>query len=82
MPPNRDLDMLAPLGTLVFLVSLWLIVALAAEMFSEKGSRILAALRGEPGRDPLPLVTMRRPVRAACNARQPIRARPRLRAAA
>ena len=73
--------MLAPFGTLVFLVSLWLIAAVAAEILSKNGSRILAALRGEREAAVTPAMP-RRSHRGAHARRQPLRARPELRAAA
>ena len=74
--------MLAPLGTLVFLLSLWLVAVVAAAIFSQGASRILAALRGEPRLEPVATVTIRRPLRGAYSRPQPLRARPQLRAAA
>jgi len=40
--------MIAPLGTLAFLATLWLIVVLGASVLEESGARIAAALRGKP----------------------------------
>jgi len=39
--------MIAPLGTLAFLATLWLIVVLGASVLEESGARIAAALRGK-----------------------------------
>jgi hypothetical protein len=72
--------MLAPLGTLVFLATLWLIVVVAAAVLEESGAKIAAALKGKPVRQPSPgLVTMR--VRADFRT-QPMRVSARWRAAA
>lgn len=39
--------MMAPLGTLVFLVTLWLLVVVGAAVLEESGARIAAALKGD-----------------------------------
>ena len=72
--------MLAPIATLVFLVSAWFAGAILADVFSRKG-RILAVLRGEVRPEPVPAVIVRsRPSVAA--RRKPMRAQPQWRAAA
>ena len=72
--------MLAPLATLVFLVSAWFAAAVFADLFSRKG-RVLAALRGEVRPEPVPAVMIRsRP--SAIARRKPMRAQPQWRAAA
>jgi hypothetical protein len=72
--------MLAPIATLVFLVSVWFAVAIVADLYSRKG-RIVAALRGEVRPEPVPAVIVRsRPSVAA--RRKPMRAQPQWRAAA
>lgn len=38
--------MMAPLGTLVFLATLWLLVVVGARVLEESGARIAAALKG------------------------------------
>ena len=40
--------MLAPLGTLPFLATLWLLVVLGARILEESGAKIAAALKGSP----------------------------------
>ena len=40
--------MLAPLGTLPFVVTLWLLVVLGARILEESGAKIAAALKGSP----------------------------------
>ena len=40
--------MIAPLGTLAFLATLWLIVVLGASVLEESGAKIAAALKGKP----------------------------------
>jgi hypothetical protein len=39
--------MIAPLGTLVFLATLWLLVVVGAAVLEESGARIAAALKGK-----------------------------------
>ena len=39
--------MLAPLATLAFLATLWLIARMAVELTDETGAKVLAALRGQ-----------------------------------
>ena len=76
--------MLAPLATLAFLATLWLVVVTMAGMFGTSGSRIAAALRGN---SPLAVIAPQlrpAPVRISQRARpiRVLRAQPRLRAAA
>ena len=71
--------MIAPLATLVFLATLWLLVVAAAELLGRRGSTVLAALRG---RSPLaagPAIAAR-PIRVSPPARPKpaLRAQPRL----
>jgi hypothetical protein len=40
--------MLAPLGTLPFLATLWLLFVLGAKLLEESGGKIAAALKGTP----------------------------------
>jgi hypothetical protein len=40
--------MLAALGTLPFLATLWLVTVLGARVLEESGAKIAAALKGEP----------------------------------
>jgi hypothetical protein len=71
--------MIAALGTLAFLATLWLLVVVGATVLEESGARIAATLKGEPA---YRQVTV--PVRARLRSRwrKPMRARPRWRAAA
>ena len=71
--------MIAPLGTLAFLATLWLLVVLGASVLEESGARIAAALKGKPVYRQVSV-----PVRARLRSRsqKPMRARPRWRAAA
>ena len=70
--------MLAPLGTLPFLATLWLLVVLGSAVLEESGAKIAAALKGAPPYRQTPM-SMRMRVRSRP---QPMRAEPRLRAAA
>ena len=73
--------MIAALGTLAFLATLWLLVVVGAAVLEESGGKIAAALRGETGRGPsLHFAPVR--VRQSRQPRQPLRARPRWRDAA
>jgi hypothetical protein len=72
--------MLAPIATLVFLVSAWFAVAIFADLFSRKG-RIMAALRGEVRPEPVPAVMIRSRTSAAARTK-PMRVQPQWRAAA
>jgi len=40
--------MIAPLGTLVFLTTIWLLVVLGASVLEASGAKIAAALKGKP----------------------------------
>jgi hypothetical protein len=71
--------MIAALGTLVFLTTLWLLVVVGAAVLEESGAKIAAALKGKT-RHRQTLVPMR--VRVRSRLQQPMRAKPRLRAAA
>ena len=44
--------MIAALGTLAFLATLWLLVVVGAAVLEESGAKIAAALKGEPARQP------------------------------
>lgn len=73
--------MMAALGTLTFLATLWLLVVVGAAMLEESGAKIAAALKGASFASATPrAVTLR--LRARPRATQPMRAVPRLRAAA
>ena len=71
--------MLAPLGTLAFLATLWLLTVVGAAVLEESGAKIAAALRGKPVHRPVVA-----PVRMRTRSRlgRPIRAAPRWRDAA
>ena len=71
--------MIAALGTLVFLATLWLLVVLGAAVLEESGAKIAAALKGvQPQRQ----VSVRVRVRSRPRLQQPVRASATLRAAA
>lgn len=42
--------MIAPLSTLAFLATMWLLVVLGASVLEESGAKIAAALKGKPER--------------------------------
>ena len=73
--------MIAALGTLAFLSTLWLLVVVGAAVLEEGGAKIAAALKGEPARRQVLGI---KPIRMRVRYRQSrvIRAAPRLRAAA
>jgi hypothetical protein len=73
--------MIAALGTLAFLATLWLLVVVGAAVLEESGAKIAAALKGKPQLQPQLSVTSVRP-RARPRLRAPVRVQPRLRAAA
>jgi hypothetical protein len=73
--------MIAALGTLPFIATLWLLVVLGAAVLEESGAKIAAALKGEyPQQPPVGHLTVRMRVRWA--SQQVRRAEPKLRAAA
>ena len=65
--------MIAALGTLAFLATLWLLAVIGAMVLEESGARIAAALKGNP---------QRQPVRISVRIRTRQRLRPMLRAKA
>ena len=71
--------MLAPLGTLAFLATLWLLTVIGAAVLEESGAKIAAALKGKPLHRPAVA-----PVRMRTRPRlqRPMRAVPRWRDAA
>jgi len=71
--------MIAALGTLAFLATLWLLVVVGASVLEESGAKIAAALKGKPATQP---VFARVRMRARPRLQQPMRATARLRAAA
>ena len=73
--------MMAALGTLTFLATLWLVVVVGAAILEDSGAKIAAALKGASFASAPPrMATLRH--RARPRAAQPMRAAPRLRAAA
>ena len=74
--------MLAPFATLAFLLVLWGVAVIAAQIFGHSKSRICMALRGEEPKSGMSLVIRSRPSRARLSQRQPMRAQPQMRAAA
>jgi hypothetical protein len=73
--------MIAALGTLTFLATLWLLTVVGAAVLEESGAKIVAALKGEPAVQPRLAIA---PVRARSRIRmsRPMRAEPKWRAAA
>ena len=71
--------MIAALGTLAFLATLWLLVVVGAAILEESGAKIAAALKGEAPHQAT-VVPVR--VRTRPRLQQPMRASARLRAAA
>ena len=73
--------MTAALDTLVFLVTLWMLVVVGAAVLEESGAKIAAALRGVP---PKPVSFASAPVRlrVRTSAPSPMRASAEWRAAA
>ena len=71
--------MIAALGTLAFLATLWLLVVVGASVLEESGARIAAALKGKPAFQPS-VAPVR--VRARHRLQQPMRGRARWRDAA
>jgi hypothetical protein len=77
--------MLAPLATLAFLATLWLIARLALELTDETGAKVLAALRGQsmsalPPQSVRPISVRFQP--RAGSVRRPVHVQPEWRAAA
>jgi hypothetical protein len=73
--------MLAALGTLAFLTTLWLLVVVGAAVLEESGAKIAAALKGKSLQQPSGVITHVR-LRTRSRLRQPIRVEPQWRAAA
>ena len=71
--------MIAALGTLAFLATLWLLVVVGAAVLEESGAKIAAALRGNPIQSPLYVAPVRLRTR---RLQKPLRASARWRAAA
>ena len=73
--------MIAPLSTLAFLATLWLLVVVGAAVLEESGAKIAAALKGKPARGPL-IANASVRIRIRSRAAQPSPGRVPLRAAA
>ena len=73
--------MIAALGTLAFLATLWLLVVVGAAILEESGAKIAAALKGHFAFGPPRQVPAAR-ARPRSRVRQPMRAQPRWRDAA
>ena len=71
--------MIAALGTLPFLATLWLLVVLGASVLEESGAKIAAALKGKPCDPPS---VQRARVRMRARTEAPMRKARPLRAAA
>ena len=72
--------MMAALGTLAFLTTLWLLVVVGAAVLEESGAKMAAALKGKPVRPAVATARVRGRVRG--RLQQTSRARPAWRAAA
>jgi hypothetical protein len=72
--------MIAALGTLVFLATLWLLVVVGAAVLEESGAKIAAALKGIQDRPAMASVSVR--VRVRPRLQQPTRVTASWRAAA
>jgi len=72
--------MIAALGTLVFLATLWLLVVVGAAVLEESGARIAAALKGKQNRPSIAFAPVR--LRSRPRLQQPIRVSASWRAAA
>ncbi|HKC02715.1 MAG TPA: hypothetical protein VKC17_05365, partial [Sphingomicrobium sp.] len=70
--------MIAALGTLAFLATLWLLVVVGAAVLEQSGARIVAALKGKPAQRQS-FAAIR--VRTRPRLRQPMRASAAWRAA-
>ncbi|HEX4801393.1 MAG TPA: hypothetical protein VFU91_09485 [Sphingomicrobium sp.] len=73
--------MIAALGTLPFLATLWLLVVLGATVLEDSGAKIAAALKGDLGEQSSLPATLPR-VRSRRQVQKLSRATPRWRAAA
>lgn len=71
--------MMAAIGTLAFLCTLWLLVVVGAAVLEESGAKIAAALKGQAAR---PQIAVAVRVRMRSRLSKPVRATPRWRAAA
>jgi hypothetical protein len=73
--------MIAALGTLAFLATLWLLVVVGASVLEESGAKIAAALKGKPVAPPLAAPTVVR-IRIRSGLKQSTRVPAQMRAAA
>jgi len=71
--------MIAALGTLAFLTTLWLLVVVGAAVLEESGAKIAAALKGKPVYRQIQVPVR---VRTRVAVQKPMRANARWRAAA
>ena len=82
---DRETLMLAPIATLAFLATIWLVARLILEMTEGAGAKVSAALRGQSMLAQPPQlvrpITVRFQPRAG-SVRRPLRAQPEWRAAA
>src|SRR3954465_12771367 len=77
--PRRIDAMIAVLGTLSFLVTLWMLVVVGAAVLEESGAKIAPAPKGKPA----PSQTFARVrIRTRSRQQQPMRVKPEWRAAA
>lgn len=76
--------MIAPLATIIFLSTMWLVVVALARTIEESGSSIGAALAGRShlSRPPVAHAQVRINYRGQARMQRPVRVTPRLRAAA
>ena len=74
--------MIAALGTLAFLGTLWMLVVVGAAVLEESGAKIAAALRGEPMPNPVLALKSTMRVRARQRLQRPTRVHAQWRAAA
>ena len=72
-------SLIAPLGTLAFLATLWLLTVVGAMVLEESGAKIAAALKGKPAKRPA-FASARMRIRS--RQRRPMRVAPRWRDAA
>jgi hypothetical protein len=72
--------MTAAFGTLLFLVTIWLLVVMGAAMLEESGAKIAAALKRQSPTDKVAIAPVR--LRTRMRLQQPIRASAEWRAAA
>ena len=82
---DRETVMIAPLATLAFLVTFWLVARIALELADGSGAKMLAALRGQsmlalPPQTLKPISVRFQP--RAVEVRRPVRVQPEWRAAA